>query len=256
MGIENDLQNIKNIRLKILEMAYQAREGHIPSSFSVVELLYGIYAGMSQDDTFFLSKGHASMALYAVLAHFGYLDPAALNGFCRYSSNLGGHPHGNKIKHIMNSSGSLGQGLPTAAGYALAKKIKNEPGRVFCLIGDGESNEGTVWETAIYAQQLKLTNLVCVLDNNNSQIRAITTINLAEKFMSFGWKIYEIDGHDFNWIDCALFNKEIQGTNRPVCVVARTVKGKGIKEMENNFAWHHRAPNDSEFPLFVEELSN
>lgn len=248
-----NINDFKKIRLDILEMVYRAGEGHIPSAFSAVELLYVLYSKMDKNDAFFLSKGHAAAALYAVLAHFGYLDRKELDTFCQYNSKLGGHPH-RDIEPVINSSGSLGHGFPMAAGYALSKKIKKEPGRVFCLVGDGETNEGTIWETAMYAEQLKLSNLVCIIDNNNSQIRAMVSVNLKEKFESFGWLSCEIDGHNLVEIADALFSEKVNNLTKPLSIIANTVKGKGIKEMENDFTWHHRAPTESEFKLFKKEL--
>ena len=254
MQDEDIKKDLRNIRISILEMIYKAQEGHIPSAFSIVDLLYVLYSKMGQDDVFFLSKGHGSAALYALLAHFGYLDKDELKTFCQYNSRLGGHPH-REVKRIMNSSGSLGHGFPMAAGYALAKKIRKEPGRVFCIIGDGETNEGTIWETAMYGEQLGLTNLVCIIDNNNSQTRAMISINLKEKFKSFGWDSYEIDGHNVQEITRALFNDSAKAEQKPLCLVANTVKGKGIQLMEeNHFAWHHKAPSKSEFEIFKKEL--
>jgi len=254
LGIMNYEDDLKRIRLDILEMAYKNQEGHIPTAFSVAEILYVIYSKKKEEDVFFLSKGHASAALYAVLAHFGHLDRRELTTFCQYDSLLGGHPH-RRGKIIMNSSGSLGHGFPMAAGYALSKKIKNEPGRVFCLVGDGECNEGTIWETAMYASHLNLSNLVCIVDNNNSQTRAIPSVSLKEKFASFGWKIDEIDGHNVLEIERALFGKRVKQLIKPLAVIANTIKGRGIKAMENDhFAWHHRVPTETEFNLFKAEL--
>lgn len=234
-------------------MVHAAKEGHIPSAFSVAELLYVIYLKMDRaNDSFFLSKGHASAGLYAVLAHFGLLPRAELKTFCRYDSKLGGHPHRHPGR-VMAATGSLGHGFPMAAGYALAKKIKGEIGRIFCIVGDAETNEGTIWETAMYAQHLDLSNLVCIIDENNSQIRAVPSINLAEKFRAFGWEAKEIDGHNIEEIDRALFSTK--DSRRPLCVVARTVKGKGVKAMENDFfVWHHKAPTDEELAAFKKEL--
>ena len=246
--------DVKKIRLDILEMVYRAGEGHIPSAFSAVELLYVLYANMKKDDVFFLSKGHASAAFYAVLSHFGRLSREELFTYCRYGSRLGGHPKRDG-ELVRNASGSLGHGFPMAAGYALSKKITKEQGRVFCIVGDGETNEGTVWETAMYAEQLKLANLVCIIDNNNSQARAMTSINLKEKFEAFGWEAKEIDGHNLEEITNALFSQETSSARKPLCVVANTVKGKGIKALEqDHFAWHHRAPTEEEFALFQKEL--
>ena len=248
-------QSLKKIRLDILQMVFNAKEGHIPSAFSIVEILFVIYDNMSESDRFFLSKGHASAGLYAVLAHFGYLSQDDLATFCRYDSKLGGHPHRLKINNVMNSSGSLGHGFPAAAGYALSKKILKESGRVFCIIGDGESNEGTIWETAMYAEQLKLNNLVCIVDNNKSQTRAMTSVNLKEKFEAFGWDTYEIDGHNIVKLEKVLFINNSGPRKKPLCIVANTVKGKGIKELEENyFAWHHKAPTEEELEKFKKEL--
>ncbi|MBI5732371.1 transketolase [Candidatus Jorgensenbacteria bacterium] len=251
---EEDSKNIKKIRIDILDMCFKAKEGHVPSSFSVVEILYTLYKKMAPNDVFFLSKGHASAALFAVLAHFGLLDRSELKTYCAYDSRLGGHPH-RFPNLIMSSTGSLGHGFPIAAGYALSKKIKQEPGRVFCVVGDGETNEGSIWETAMYAEQLKLSNLVCVVDKNDSQIRAMTSINIDKKFKEFGWKTQVVNGHNSSELEKILFDKSVESNNQPYCVIANTVKGKGVKEMERDmFAWHHRSPTDTELARFKEEL--
>lgn len=247
-------QDLKEIRKNILTMVHASGEGHIPSSFSIAELLYVIHANMGAEDVFLLSKGHASAGFYAVLAHFGRIDRKDLETFSRYDSFLGGHPKRFPAKGIHNSSGSLGHGFPMAAGYALAKKIKNEGGKVYCIVGDGETNEGTIWETAMYAEQLGLNNLVCVIDRNNSQTRAMTSVNIPEKFMAFGWEVREVDGHDLESVERGIFKEA--NSDKPLCVIANTVKGKGIKVMESDFfSWHHKAPNEEELALFIEELS-
>jgi transketolase len=249
------LDDLKKIRVDILEMVHGAHEGHIPSSFSILELLYSIYANMGKEDAFFLSKGHASAGLFAVLAHFGIIDRSELAHYAQYDSKLGGHPH-RFAKGVMASTGSLGHGFPIATGYALAGKIKGGPGRVFCIVGDGETNEGTIWEAAMYAQQLALSNLVCIVDENRSQVRAMTSVNIAEKFEAFGWEIKKIDGHDLEQIKHALFDPASRmHPEKPLCVIARTVKGKGIKAMENDFfSWHHKGPTDEELAAFKAEI--
>ncbi len=248
-------EDIKKIRIDILEMVNKAHEGHIPSSFSIVELLYVIHAKMRAEDAFFLSKGHASAGLFAVLAHFGVIDKDELKNYATYNSKLGGHPH-RFAKGVMASTGSLGHGFPIAAGYALAKKIKKESGTVFCIVGDGETNEGTIWEAAMYAQQLGLSNLVCIIDQNFSQIRAMTSINIGEKFQAFGWEIKNIDGHDLSQIETALFSPSSRSEpEKPFCVVANTTKGKGIKLMEEDFfSWHHKGISDEDLEKFKAEL--
>jgi transketolase len=235
-------------------MVATSGEGHIPSAFSVVEILYQLYSQMEEEDTFFLSKGHASAGLYATLAHFGLLDRTELDTFASYTSILGGHPS-NKVKNIISSSGSLGHGLPMAAGYALGTKIQERQSKTFCLIGDGEANEGTIWEAAIHAEQLGLSNLVCIVDNNNSQTRAMISINLKEKFESFGWETSVVDGHNLQQLSEALFPKTTRISQKPLCVVANTIKGKGIRDMEENtFNWHHKAPSPEQLIEFKKEL--
>ncbi|OGG37515.1 hypothetical protein A2110_02945 [Candidatus Jorgensenbacteria bacterium GWA1_54_12] len=246
---------LKKIRVEVLNMVRAAGEGHVPSAFSVIEILYALYSRMGERDRFFLSKGHASTALYATLAHFGALNERELQTYGKYNSALGGHPHRNEKKGIMNSSGSLGHGFPVAAGYALSLRLKRGGGRVFCLVGDGECNEGTIWETALLASHLKLRELVCVVDNNGSQTRAVPSGDLAEKFRSFGWNAVEVkNGHRVNDLENAIF-AERGDDERPYCVVAHTKKGKGVREMEeNHFAWHHRAPTPEEYERFVKEI--
>lgn len=247
-------KDLKKIRTEILDMASGAGEGHIPSALSVVEILYVIHSRMESSDDFFLSKGHASVALYAVLSHFGKIHSDELKSFCSYNSHLGGHPHRNVERGIMNSSGSLGHGLPIAVGFSLAKKNKGEEGKVFCLVGDGECNEGSIWEAALYASHLNLSNLICIVDNNNSQIRAVPSGDLSQKFKSFGWKVFEVkDGHDVDELEKIIFQ---EGENdKPICIIAYTKKGKGVKEMEENmFAWHHRAPTKKECEEFKNEI--
>jgi transketolase len=251
----NPIEDTKQIRLNILKMVNTSNEGHLPSSFSIVEILYSIYARMNKEDAFFLSKGHASAALYATLAHFNIIDHEMLATYCSYDSKLGGHPH-RGAPGVMNSSGSLGHGFPMAVGYALSKKIKQEPGLVFCVIGDGESNEGTIWESAMYAEQLQLGNLVCIVDRNNSQYKAKISINLKEKFDQFGWKTDEADGHDVASLTKAIFETaENHQDGKPLCVIANTKKGKGVKELEENFvSWHHKAPQLADYDSFKEEI--
>jgi transketolase len=247
-------KELQQIRWDVLEMVHRAKEGHIPSAFSVLEILYAIYKNKKEEDAFFLSKGHASAGLYAALAHFGVIKKEELKTFCDYDSFLGGHPH-KKAGYFMNSSGSLGHGFPVAAGYALSKKIKKEPGKVFCVVGDGECNEGSIWETAMYAEQLGLENLVCIVDNNNSQVRAMVSTNLAGKFGAFGWDVREADGHNVPELEKALFDQDKDASKKPLCIVARTVKGKGVKAMEEDtFSWHHRAPTDEELEKFKVEI--
>ena len=246
----------KNLRKDILKVSCTAQAGHIPSAFSILETILVLYKKVLQDDdVFVLSKGHGCLALYAVFFEMGFITKEEFNSFCQYDSKLGGHPHRKKMKEISSSTGSLGHGLPMCVGSALAKKIQQKPGRVFCLIGDGECNEGTIWESAMVAQSLSLSNLVCVVDQNNSQSRSLPLKNIGEKFRSFGWKITEVyDGHDMEKILESLIIPRVSSFG-PTCVVCHTIKGKGIKEMEDNmFAWHHGPPSSDQYKKFCEEL--
>lgn len=241
------METIVKLKKRILELAFKAKEGHIASAFSILDILWVLYDKvMTKDDQFILSKGHASLALYAVLEEKGLIT--GLDSFCQYDSHFGGHPM--RGGPILASTGSLGHGLPMAVGLALAKKIKNEPGRVFCLIGDGECNEGSIWESALLANHHKLDNLVVVIDQNRSSERALRMGDLAEKFEAFGWRDDTIDGHDHYEIEAKLQERFLQ----PYAVVAENIKGQGIPEMEDNPAWHHKAPTEEEFNRFVKQL--
>tara|TARA_B100000035_G_C20964754_1_gene538236 strand:- start:67 stop:837 length:771 start_codon:yes stop_codon:yes gene_type:complete len=252
-----DNMNIMNkLRKNILKASFKTQAGHIPSAFSILEIIYTLYKNhLTNDEVFVLSKGHGCLALYAVLLEMGHISEEEFFSFSQHDSILGGHPHRNKHDKIYASTGSLGHGLPICVGAALAKKISKSNEKVFCLVGDGECNEGTVWESAMLAQNLKLDNLICIVDENNSQVRSMPTSDIEEKFQSFGWRVITVnDGNDIDSIDRAivLANKE---KNFPVCIVCKTVKGKGISDMENNmFAWHHGPPNEEQFIKFCEEL--
>ena len=243
----------KKIRKFIVGAAYNAKHGHIPSALSIVEILIGIHKIKQDNDIFVLSKGHGCLAYYAYLVHNGVITIEELYNFGKKGSKLGGHPDRNKIKDVYASTGSLGHGLPIAVGAALSRKIMKKDGSVFCLIGDGESNEGTIWESCMVASKNKLSNLVCIVDNNNSQIRSLPTENLSKKFQSFGWEVWNIDGHDIKMVSRAITDWNSDG--KPTAVIANTIKGKGISDIENNmFAWHHRAPNDGEYKKFIKEI--
>jgi transketolase len=200
---------------------------------------------------FILSKGHASLGLYVVLAEMGYFPTAWFDTFAKFESNLGGHPDSRKIPGVEASTGSLGHGLPIAVGVALGKMIKKEDARIFVLIGDGEMNEGAIWESLLLASHHKLGNLTVMIDMNNSTNRALTLGNLVEKIKSFGWNAVEIDGHNHHEIEDALNSHT---AHAPTAIVARTTKGFGIKEMENNPAWHHASPNSEQLAAFLVNL--
>jgi len=253
---------LKKIRKSIVDMVYSSGEGHIPSSLSVVEILYVIYNNFISEknnfnnpnrNVFILSKGHASAALYAVLHHFGLLNEDLLT-YCKYKSKLGGHPDRNKILAVEASTGSLGHGLPIALGVALSKKIAGNTGFVFVLLGDGEINEGSIWESVMVARNLSLNNILLIVDNNKSQSYA-NKFNYQRILESFGWIGNSIDGHNPDLMFKSI-NKFIKKSiDRPKFITANTIKGKGVSFIENNPAWHHKAPTKKEYQTMMEELS-
>jgi transketolase len=247
----------KKLRQKILRAAFESQAGHIPSAFSILEIIYLLYNDyLSEDDVFVLSKGHGCLALYAVFLHMGYLTEEEFYSFTKYDSKLGGHPHRGKHPKIYASTGSLGHGLPICVGAALAKKIGHTDDKVFCVVGDGECNEGSIWESAMIADNLKLGNLICIVDDNSSQIRSLPSKNLASKFRAFGWRVIEVvDGHSLGALSAA-FDKTQRTTEIPTAIICNTIKGKGVTEMEENmFAWHHGPPNEEQYKRFCEGLS-
>lgn len=265
-----DLERLSyKIRKQIIDMAVSAGGGHIAPALSTVEILLSLYFHVlkvnprdpqwPERDRFILSKGHGCCALYAVLAERGFLSREALKTFCQDGHVMGGHPEYDKIPGIETSTGSLGHGLSVAVGLALAAKHDGNSHRVFVLLGDGECNEGSVWEAAMAASQFKLDNLVAIVDNNKllatGFIKDIMSLEpFAMKWRSFGWKVREIDGHDINEISRTL-NEAPFAEKKPSVIISHTVKGKGISYMENNPIWHYRLPNKEELSQAYEELS-
>jgi transketolase len=251
-----DYPNIrKKLVSKIIDLAYLSKEGHIPSSLSILDILYYLYSEIiNSDNKFFLSKGHAAIGLYVILNEFGFISDDILYTFCKYDSLLGGHPT-SKIPGVEASTGSLGHGMPIAAGVAISQKIKQQSGKVFCLIGDGESNEGTIWETALLASQHKLNNFFCILDHNHSTDRALVMDSYIDKFDSFGWNTYSMNGHDMYDITYIFKNilKE-ENNQKPTFILANTIKGYGIPIMENNPEWHHKIPNEINHKEIIKEI--
>ena len=245
----------KDLRRKILEVSHKAKSGHIASAFSIVEIVDLLFKKVLNDeDQFILSKGHGSLALYAVLWNNGIITDTDFNSFCEYNSILGGHPDRNKVPKVAASTGSLGHGFPIAAGIAFSMKTLGKNGKVYCIVGDGECNEGSIWETALLADNLKLDNLICIVDNNGSQVRSIPTNNIIEKFKSFGFKtIHVTNGHDVECIERAI--NESKNFSIPTCIICDTIKGYGVKDIENDmFSWHHRSPNNTELESFISEI--
>lgn len=253
---------INKLKKLIIELSYNSKEGHIASAFSVLDIMYVLYERVltisldqdleKNDDTFILSKGHASLALYVMLYNKNYFTLENLKTYCSFKSPFGGHPDKTKIPGVTASTGSLGHGLPMAVGIAMAKKIKGSKSKTFVLVGDGELNEGSNWEAILLSSHHKLENLICIVDHNHSTDRALMIDNIKEKFSSFGWEAYDVDGHDQDEIFSSLTQKKL---NRPTAIIANTIKGKGIKKMEHNPEWHHKSPNEEEYLEFIKELS-
>jgi len=253
------------LRQDIVNMVYLAQSGHPGGSLSIIDILIVLYFGgilkydsknpqWEERDYFILSKGHASPALYAVLAEAGYFSKEEFFSFRQIDSLLQGHPV-NKIPGVEVSTGSLGQGLSVACGIALGKKDKN----VFVALGDGELQEGQVWEAAMTAAHYQLNNLIAIVDKNNLQIdgptkKVMHVGDIAKKFEAFNWEVQKIDGHNFSAIETAFKKALEKKSQKPQVIVASTVKGKGISFMENNHNWHGKAPSEEEMEQVKKEL--
>jgi len=256
------------LRRDVINMVWAAQSGHPGGSLSSAEILtYLFFHEMNLDpsnpdwedrDRFVLSKGHASPILYAALARRGYYDPAVMKTFRKLGSPLQGHPHYGSLPGIETSTGSLGQGGSAAVGMALAAKIDKRPSRIFVLWGDGELEEGIVWEAAMAAAHYKLDNLTGFVDWNGLQIdgsikEVMNPEPIDEKYRAFGWHVEVIDGHDFQAIAQAVeIAKKTKG--KPTMIVCKTVKGKGVSFMENVAGWHGKAPNDEQYKQAMQEL--
>ena len=241
--------------MHIAKVAHLSREGHIGSAYSILDILWVLYKKIIKEkqDIFILSKGHASLALYAMLMEMGKITETEFYSFCEYESKLGGHPDYSKINGVEASTGSLGHGLPLAVGRALARKAKNQNGKIYCLIGDGECNEGSIWESILLASHHKLDNLYCIVDHNHSGDRALDLGELDEKFRTFGWNSEIcLNGHNHEEIYNSLLSLK-KGV--PKIIIANTIKGKGILCMENNPSWHHKSPTKEDLESFIMELS-
>lgn len=247
-----------NLRKRILQLALEAREGHVASSFSILELLFHIYQNLeirrpgTEGNSFVLSKGHAALGYYVVLEHFGFLTHADLSGFAStQETKLGGHPTRNPNLGIEVSTGSLGHGVPIAVGMALGEKIRNTKRDVYCLLGDGEFNEGTIHESLLLAHSLQLDNLVLFLDYNHSGDRAIDIHPLTPKILAYGFEVQECDGNSLPSIGHAFDSLKRTG---PSCLIAHTTKGFGSSIIAGDPSWHHRSPESIEMDSLIESL--
>lgn len=245
-------------------MARNAEEGHIPSSFSIVDIIDYLYGNVlkfdinninsPKRDYFFLSKGHAALALYVVLEKYGILSPDELLSYGNSNSILGGHPDRLTTPGVEASTGSLGHGFPMAVGAALGLKIGNLENKVFVLVGDGECQEGTIWEAANIASNQKLNNICVIIDWNGSAQQLMPIENLELKWQSSGWATKIIDGHSTSELEATFLNPKLFGCNTPIAVLAKNIKGKGVSFIEGHGSWHHKVPNDQEYVEFLKEL--
>ena len=266
----DELKNIaKEVRKGIIEGVYSAKSGHPGGSLSCADILTVLYFNQMNinpekpndeaRDRFVLSKGHASPALYSTLANRGYFPREELKTLRHIGSKLQGHPDMNKTIGVDMSTGSLGQGLSVANGIAVASKLNSNGIRVYCLLGDGEIEEGQVWEAAMTASHYKLDNLCVIVDNNNLQIDGRVedvknSLPIGPKFESFGFNVIEVDGNDIEQLIDA-FQTARMVKEMPTAIIAKTIKGKGVSFMEDQVGWHGKAPNEEEFIQAMKELS-
>lgn len=266
---KRELQKRANlVRQGVIEATYHAKSGHPGGSLSVSDVLtYLYYVQMNVDpanpewedrDRLVLSKGHCCPALYSVLAQKGYFDCAQLQKLRHVGAMLQGHPDMKTVPGVDMSSGSLGQGISAACGMAMAAKLSGKKWRTYAILGDGELQEGQVWEAAMFAGFRKLDNLIAIVDNNNLQIDGkvsdvCSVYPIEDKFVAFGWHAITVDAHDFDSLEAG-FQEAMTVTGKPVVLVQRSVKGKGVSFMENQAGWHGKATNAEEYEKAMAEL--
>lgn len=269
MNKENLVKISNELRKDIINTIYNAGSGHPGGSLSAIDVITYLYfekmnidaknPKMEDRDKFILSKGHAAPAQYVALAEKGFFDKNELKNLRKLGSFLQGHPDAKKCPGIEVSTGSLGQGFSNACGIALGNKIDKKNSKVYVILGDGEIQEGIVWEAAMSASQFKLDNLVAIIDRNRIQLdgkveEIMNEENLKERWKDFGWNVVECNGHDFDEIDQAFRTLE-KSSGKPSLIIANTVKGKGVSFMEDNPAWHGASPNEEQRELAIKELS-
>ena len=257
-----------DVRIGIVTAVHAAKAGHPGGSLSIADVMTYLYfeemnidpadPKMEDRDRFVLSKGHVAPALYSTLANRGFFPVEELTTLRKLGSRLQGHPCMQETPGVDMSSGSLGQGLSAAVGMALAAKIQKKDFRVYSVLGDGEIEEGQIWEASMFAGHRKLDNLCIVIDNNGMQIdgrieEVCSPYPIADKFKAFNFNVIEIDGHDFNQIADA-FKKARETKGMPTAIIAKTTKGKGVSFMENQVSWHGKAPNDEEYAVAIADL--
>jgi len=255
----------EELRKKIVRMVYEGRDGHVPSAFSIVDIVEVLYREFlkfdpkspkwPERDYFILSKGHGCLALYVMLDKYGFITERDIALFCKPGGILGEHPDCTKVPGVEASTGSLGHGLPFAVGIALGLRLRGMNNKIYVLVGDGECHEGAVWEAANVANNLWLGNMCVIVDWNGSAAQLMPRDDLPAKWRAFGWETTVIDGHSEAELQAAFrgINFESQGT--PTVIIARTVKGKGVPMIEGHGPWHHRIPTEEEFNIIMEALS-
>ncbi|MGN0030433.1 MAG: transketolase [Candidatus Gastranaerophilaceae bacterium] len=259
------MRELKEIRETIIKMVHKAKVSHIGSALSVVDILYTLYykvANITKDnicskdrDIIILSKGHSSAALYSVLYHKGFITKEYLDGYSQNNGTLPCHIDKEKSPFFEVSSGSLGHGPSLGLGFALAKKMNNNKGRVYVICGDGECNEGSVWEALMFASTHKLNNYVFIVDVNKYQgfgasNDVIDQTNIEVRLKSFGFETYSVNGHNTKQLEKTFKIK----SNKPIAIVAHTVKGKGVSFMEDKLEWHYKSPNDEQLEIALKEI--
>ena len=259
---------VKELRKKIFLIAYKAGAAHLASAFSVIDVLYVLYCRQiiyydienpweKSRDRLILSKGHAGLALYVILNKIGMIGNEELDGFCQPGSHLGGEPKLGAVPGIEASTGSLGHGLSFAVGVAMSCKLNHYNNKIYVIIGDGECQEGTIWEAAMSAVRFKLDNLVVIMDDNRLQamdsVENIMGISSwTDKWKAFGFEVDEVDGHDLDAIEGVLQKKN--NVDQPRLIISHTIKGHGVSFMEGVPIWHYRMPNSEELEIVKEEL--
>ena len=256
-------------RISCLKMINHAKAAHLGSSLSVIDILSVLFVKTAKidksnpdsisNDQVIVSKGHAAAGTYAVMAHSGFFELDNLNNYCMDGSLLGGHVTSGKVPGVALSTGSLGHGLPFGLGLAMARKRSGIDSYIYVVMSDGECDEGTTWESALIARQFEIGNLIVLIDRNRHQSfgDTETTISLepfADKWKSFNWKVYEVDGHDHEDIHSTLTKIKISKSNAPSVVICNTIKGKGVSFMEDDVIWHYRPPTDEQLAAALAEL--
>jgi transketolase len=260
--VEN-MNELRNLRKRVLELLYYGGDGNIQSIFSALDIIWILYdkiLGLTLDNCqnpdrnfFVLSKGQAVPGLLAVLEQKGFFDPIEINGICSFDSRFSVQADRTKFKGLIETSGgSLGHGLPIAVGIALAAKITGSPSRVFTLAGDGELNEGTMWESMLFAGYKKLDNLHIIVDDNGSIKKMLDLGDLGEKLRTFGFKVFHVDGHDLVQLENVLAMTD----KRPMVTIAKTIRGYGSRTLMEDNRWFHRSPDKEELLMLCEEVEH